>query len=366
MHTGLGIVTNTASVLLLRSTKHDSSQDGIMQTCLLWLAVSDLCATVTGFIHILIEGRILGGMVDFGYWSVPALWNYIFYFLFLMFLGLSSVILVVIAVVRCIMIKWPLESRGWVTSKKVRYALIVGALSTFILFLPTSSTAMWQLCFNETKVEGCKTVIKSMPGLESASQIYLYTIGLLFIFVPVLIYIVCFTIIEMSLRSSVTDLRGLRDSGVELAMIRQRVSRQVTRQLLCIMVLDTLVTLPTIASSVALIVSSDLLFNKDKYPEFHVFDSLSEILLLLRPTYNFWLYVFIRAEFRDRILLYGKMLCHPKSHKYKSQTSTTTCTFPIMNRTHSAEANMTTRTAIQTMEQNVDYAEAKVEKGEEG
>ena len=305
---GAGILTNLACVLLLW-VEHLSNQhrDPEVGRCLVWLAVSDLCVTTTGFTHIVLEAWFLGGNVHFGHWSTIALINYIFYFSYLMFLGNSAFIVVVIAILRCVLIAQPLKARTWVTEDKIKVTLILGCVLTFLLFMPSSLTVVWQLCFNETNISTCVDTLEHMPHLEVGSSTYLYILGVLYIPVPVLVYIICFIIIEVSLQRSKSTLSQMERCGGLQRLRRQRLSHRVTRLLLCILVLDTLCTVPTVISSMVLIISDDLRYDKHQDPSYHIFDSVGEIMLLLRPTYNFWLYLIIYPAFRRRL---GKLTTH--------------------------------------------------------
>lgn len=309
---GLGILTNLVTFLILYT---DHKTDSTANKCLVWLALSDLCVAICGFTHILLESQLLGGDVMFGLWSTAGLVNYIFYFLYLMFLGNSALVVVQTAILRSLCIAKPIKYRIWVSDEKIRWMFIISFIITVAAFLPTGFTVLWQMCFNETEVQGCVNALEQMPGLELGSRAYLHMLGVVYIVIPVVINIICFVIIKISLHRSADTLSRMSVSSLgddkpksEVAA-RQKVSLRITCLFLCILIIDSICTIPTIISCMVLLISDTLVYNKNMYPAFLIFDELGEILLLIRPTYNFWLYIIIHRDFRKRLLHYVNVVC---------------------------------------------------------
>ena len=296
-----GILTNIISLLVLSKVK----MNFIFKTCLIALAMSDLATCISGFIAMVMEVAIFDGEMPFGSWDARAVATYVFFYAYMMFISGSASIVILIAVIRNIFIVAPMKARRNFNPRTTKIACGVAFLFTFICFLPVALNIIYQSCFNETEAQICLDVFEAIPNIKKISTSYLFALMTLFGPVIILIYMACFISIRVTVGRSVEALSSMTsESGPtqrESTRKRTKAASRVTRTLLIILICDVICTLPTVIQAVGLLVApKSTVFDKTDV-NYDVFDVIAEIFLNLRPTYNFWLYIFHHPEFRIRM-----------------------------------------------------------------
>jgi hypothetical protein len=296
-----GILTNSTSLLVLSKVK----MNFIFKTCLVALAISDLCTCITGFIAMVMEVAMFDGEMPFGNWDVRAVATYVFFYSYMMFICSSGSIVILIALIRNTFIIAPMKARSYFNPRTTKIACGLAFLFTFLLFLPTSLNILYQSCFSETEAEICHNVFQAIPNIKKISTRYLFAISTLFGPVLILIYTGCFISIRVTVGRSVDALSSMTSDGKnkhrESTRKRSKAASRITRTLLIILIFDIICTLPTVIQAVGLLIApTATVFDKTSV-NYDVFDVMVEIFLNFRPTYNFWLYIFHHPEFRMRM-----------------------------------------------------------------
>lgn len=310
----VGIITNILSILVLKGVRMNK----VFRTCLLALALSDLCTTVTGLTQIFIEVFIYCGQVPQGYMFPSVSANNTLYFLFLNFVATSASLVVFIAFIRNLMYLKPLRARAFFSPRITKILCGCIFLLTFVLWTPTCLYIVWLSCYKETDNEYCNSVNEYLPNLKSSSSRYVYFVSAIYGPLMFILYIVNLVCIRVSLSRSSASLAQMTASGNESQQQKSRndTVTRITKTLTVILVLDVICTLPALIQGIGVLLEPEDTHEKQNL-FFEIIDIISEIFLAMRPTYNFWLYVFQRPEFRKRMkVLFHKAFYVCCKHKW--------------------------------------------------
>ncbi|KAK2153279.1 hypothetical protein LSH36_302g05039 [Paralvinella palmiformis] len=259
-------------------------------------------ATVFGLIQILIEVIFYCGQVPEGRFFTPVIINNVLYMTFLMSISTSATLVVFIAFIRNMMYLKPIKSRLYFTTTIARRACGAIFVVTACLYTPTCLQVVWLGCYKETAMTSrfCLKVNDTVPNLKPVANGYLYVIVMLYGPVMLLAYVANLICIRITLNRRCTNVTGHLTGVHDYNNQRQSTVNRITRMLTIILICDVICTLPSIIQGVGLLFDPEENVFEKKNRFFELIDPISEIFLALRPTYNFWLYVYQRPEFRIR------------------------------------------------------------------
>ncbi len=308
-----GFLTNLASLLVLYRVKMAST----FRTCLIALAMSDLCMTFTGFCQLMVEVLVFGGTVPFGHWINSAVASFSLYFLFLFFTCVSASLVILVAVIRNMIVLKPLKARCYFTRRRTKLVCFGVFLFTCVLFTPVPLMVVWQSCFDDNVTDTCVTANATM-GMDSLGHyIRRYLFGLSVLYGPVLLitYVACVISIWLTLKKTTDSLGHMTvkrtNSQLDTTKKRSKTAGRITRTLMMILILDIVCTTPTVLYGIGLINQPQRNVYDDSNTLLEVLDVICEIFICCRPAYNFWLYFFHHEEFRRGFR--GLITCSPQS-----------------------------------------------------
>ncbi len=293
-----GMLTNIASLVVLRRVKLTET----FRVCLVALSISDLCATVFGFVNLICEVELFDGEMPFGRWDRDAVFVYALYYVYLMFICSSSSMVILIGVIRNVIVLIPLKARSYFTRTRTMWVCASVCLCTLLLFLPTVLNIIWQSCYMDDVTPICVRVNATVPNAKEIAGGYMYFLNVLFGPISFICYIACVISISVTLKRSTKGLKVMTQRAQagrpDRSKQRDKTNTKITRTLLLILILDIICTLPTIIYGVGLIIKPKRNVFDDSNIMYEVFDAVAETVLCFRPAYNFWLYFFQNKEFR--------------------------------------------------------------------
>lgn len=309
-----GLLTNIASAVVLKKVRMNE----VFRICLLSLSVVDALACAVGFIQLVVEVKLFNGNIPQGHMIPGVIASNTLYFMYLMFMCASASIVILIAVIRNCFVLRPMKARARFTSKITRLVCFIAFFITLLLFAPVSLKIISQSCKCEgDKIAVCRWMSSTEPTLHRVAEIYLhYFLSALFGPIIIIIYIVCVICIRVTVQKSVKTLsllasrktsagssaNGRPDLVVTTdARMRSRTAARITKTLLMILILDVICTLPYVLQGVGLLVAKGKSIFDEASDAGKIYDAIVEIFLNLRPSYNFWLYVYQHPEFRIRL-----------------------------------------------------------------
>ena len=264
-----------------------------------------------------------------------------------MFMCSSASMVITIAIIRNVFVLRPMKARSWFSAGRTKTICVVNFAITFALFAPVSLKVLSQSCEKEVNVSVCDRMNSTNPSLHRVGSIYLhYFLSALYGPVTILVYVICFICIRFTVGRSVKQLsviasRGASTSGDAVSgggrvapsdeiQARSRTARRITKTLLIILILDVICTLPYVIQGVGLLVARGRGIFDEASTAGKVYDVIVEIFLNLRPSYNFWLYIYQHPEFRIRIRSITFRICKPC---YKSTKHCPCCTMDAVPQT---------------------------------
>ena len=295
----LGLVTNIISLIVLPRVKMAET----FKACLIALAISDLCACLTGASQRISKGPIFRGETPFGYHSSASIANFALYFAYLMFMSTSGSIVVTIAVIRNINVMKPLKARRWFTRRNTVRICSVVFLVNFIVYLPSAIDVTCMTCYKDV-APFCLRVNKTIGfgTLERIVNVHLSFIGVSSGPITFVVYIACVISIWVTLKRSTKVLVTMAPVQAETtdwnASKRKKTTGKITRVLVIILVLDMVCTLPIMAYAITLATKPKGTLFEDAELELQVFDLAAEIFYCFRTAYNFWVYFLNNPDFR--------------------------------------------------------------------
>ncbi len=312
----VGLVTNIISLSVLPRVK----MPGTFKACLMALATSDVCACASGACQELVKGEHVGKSA-YGYYATWSMLTFSFCFIFLFFMSFSGCLVVVIASVRTFVSLKPLKAKGLCSGAKISRICLGVLLANLAVYCPcvidilymSCSRAQTPFCVNVNATLGLKTI-------EAVTNIHLYTVSLLYGPVLFAVYFVCVILTWITLKHSAREVNKMAaDTGTnDNAVQRQKSAVKVTSMLLIMLISDMVCTLPVTCYGIWLAVKP-----KGSFGEYYqVFEVAAEIVYCFRPTYNFWVYFFHNANFRNA--LYQTCPNRGRSGSIKSKTSVQT------------------------------------------
>ena len=305
----------------------------VFRICLMSLSILDALTCLVGFVQLVVEVSFFDGNIIQGYLDPPAIASNSLYYIYVMFMCSSASVVVSIAIIRNLFVLRPLWARARFTSGVTKVICFANFLITLALFAPVSLKIISQSCEHEVNASVCEWMNSTDPTLHRVGNVYLhYFLSALFGPVTIIVYVICFVCIRFTVAKSVKQLsliapRGSTSaSGVsvvkpkmtEEARARSRTAKRITKTLLVILIMDVMCTLPYVVQGVGLLVARGVgIFNEDSHMG-KVYDVIVEIFLNLRPSYNFWLYIFQHPEFRIRFKSMFYQMCGPcyRSERY--------------------------------------------------
>ncbi|KAK2153278.1 hypothetical protein LSH36_302g05019 [Paralvinella palmiformis] len=327
-----GFMTNIASLIVLRKVRMNE----VFRICLVSLSALDTLACLVGFVQLVVEVTFYDGDIPQGHMDPPALASNTLYYIYLMFMCSSASMVITIAIIRNLFVLRPMKARGWFSAGRTKIICVINFVITLVLFAPVSLKVISQSCEKEVNVSVCDWMNSTNPSLHRVGSIYLhYFLSALYGPVTIIVYVICFICIRFTVGKSVKQLsiiasRGTSTSGetgVKEApsgeiQARSRTARRITKTLLIILILDVICTLPYVIQGVGLLVAKGHGIFDESSTAGKVYDVIVEIFLNLRPSYNFWLYVYQHPEFRVRIRSITYRMCRPC---YRSRTYCPCC-----------------------------------------
>ncbi len=295
----LGLVTNIISLIVLPRVKMAET----FKACLIALAISDLCACLTGASQRISKGPIFRGETPFGYHSSASIANFALYFAYLMFMSTSGGIVVMIAIIRNINVMKPLKARRWFTRRNTVRICSIVFLVNFIAYLPSAVDVTWMTCYKDV-APFCLRVNKTIgfSTLERIVNVHLCFIGVSSGPITFVVYIACVISIWVTLKRSTKGLVTMAPTRADRidwsASKRNKTTGKITRVLVIILVLDMVCTLPIMAYAITVATKPKGALFEDGEIELQVFDVAAEIFYCFRPAYNFWVYFFNNPDFR--------------------------------------------------------------------
>ena len=172
---------------------------------------------------------------------------------------------------------------------------------------------MWLGCFNEESSDYCTKLNESIPNLDTIANGYLYFNTAIYGPIMLLMYIANFICIRVTLSRSAKDIEKMTSHGNDSNKRSGTVTR-ITKMLSLILILDVVCTLPILIQSLGLLFEPEKSIHEKGTLYFELIDVVAEIFLALRPTYNFWIYVFQRPEFRKRLKMLTRKVIYPCCH----------------------------------------------------
>ena len=297
------------------------------------LSILDALACVVGFVQLVVEVSFFGGDIEQGTLDPPAIASNTLYYIYMMFMCSSASVVITIAVIRNLFVLKPMKARGWFTAGSTKVICFVNFLVTLVLFAPVSLKIISQSCEKEVNVSVCDWMDSTDPSLNRVGQVYAhYFLSALYGPVLIIVYIICFICIRFTVGKSVQRLnlitprtsaipgtpKGRHSALSDEARIRSRTAKRITKTLLVILILDVVCTLPYVVQGIGLLVAEGQgVFDEGSHAGM-VYDVIVEIFLNLRPSYNFWLYIYQHPEFRVRVKSIVHRMFSPcfKSEKY--------------------------------------------------
>ncbi len=286
-----GLVTNIITLVILPKVKMTET----FKTCLMALAVSDLCACVMGSTQQFVKGPYFRGESPFGYLSAGSIANFTLYFVHMMFMSVSGCLVVMIAIVRNISVLKPLKAKHWFTRSKTIRVCVAVFLANFVVYLPSGFAVTWMTCYKDVG-PSCLRLNQTigLANLETIVTAYLHFIAITYGPIIFVIYIACVISIWVTLKRSTKALATMASPrlarGNCRASQRRKTTGKITRMLLIILVLDMVCSLPNTAYGVTLV--------KNRTLAVEVYDAAAEMIYCFRPAYNFWVYLFSNPDFK--------------------------------------------------------------------
>ncbi len=298
-----GLVTNIISLVVLHKVKMIET----FKTCLMALALSDLCACVMGSTKQLVEGIYFQGVKHYGYLSPAIVASWTLYFAFMLFMSVSGCLVVMIAVVRNLIVLKPLKARQWFTPSKIVRICLGVFLANLVGYLPSIFDVMYMTCHKDV-APFCLHVNETIgiTMLESIFNAHIYFISITFGPIIILIYVACVISIWVTLKRSTKELATMAtarsDKGEDNATQRDKTMNKITQTLVTICFLEMACTLPSVIYGITVATKAkDEVFEVQQKPEIEVLHVVSEIFYCFRPAYNFWVYFFSNPDFRRGI-----------------------------------------------------------------
>ncbi len=289
-----GLVTNIITLVVLPRVKMTET----FKTCLMALAVSDLCACVVGSIQQLLKGPYFRGESPFGYLSAGSIANFTLYFAYLMFMSVSGCLVVMIAIVRNISVLKPLKAKHWFTRSKTIRICVAVFLANFVVYLPSGYAVTWMTCHKDVD-PSCLRLNQTigLAKLETIVTAYVHFIAITYGPIIFVVYIACVISIWVTLKRSTKVLATMASPrlarGNCRASQRRKTTGKITRMLLIILAFDMVCSLPTTAYGITLV--------KNRTLAVEVYDVAAEIIYCFRPAYNFWVYLFNNPDFKRAV-----------------------------------------------------------------
>lgn len=322
----------------------------VFRICLVSLSALDALACLVGFVQLVVEVSFYDGDIPQGYMDPPALASNTLYYIYLMFMCSSASMVITIAIIRNLFVLRPMKARSWFTTGRTKTICVINFAITLTLFGPVSLKVISQSCEKETNVSVCDWMNATRPSLHRVGSIYLhYFLSALYGPVTILVYVICFICIRFTVGQSVKQLSVIASRGTSASgdaatagagggrvapsdeiQARSRTARRITKTLLIILILDVICTLPYVIQGVGLLVARGRGIFDEASTAGKVYDVIVEIFLNLRPSYNFWLYIYQHPEFRIRIRSIAFRICTPC---YRSTVCCPCCTMDAVPQT---------------------------------
>ena len=153
-----GMVTNILTLHILRRM----SISKIIKPLLCFVTVTDFLSTTFGFFNITLEVQLFDGYVIYGIWDNNGLLVISLHILHIMFIGMSSALLIFTSVIRTYSLLHPFK---WSTLTKrytVKLAISI-IIITILIFLPLSFYIMWKSCFEDKNSGICIQYSRKFP-----------------------------------------------------------------------------------------------------------------------------------------------------------------------------------------------------------
>ena len=328
-----GIVTNFLSFIIIRQMRISK----VIKTLLLSLTVSDFLASVLGFLNILLEVVYFRGEMPYGIWKRGVVETFTAYKIYLMFIGISSALVILIAIVRCYSMLNPFEWTATVTHRRVVKAIIVIVIVTVLMFIPLSLYIMWKACFfYEQNPESINSVPDDDPQVCLAFfdifpdawkvRYYFFAITLLLGPGTVISNLVCFILLKRAINKSARNIRHMQERrGSESSILDHQNHRNVrlNRMFLWVLFFNSICITPSIIQVICLQIDPQrFLFDKSNI-FVAITDIIAEVFLGALPCYNFWTYLIVNKDFRKRYKLMCCCCCVKKTKDPFSSNSKT-------------------------------------------
>ena len=307
-----GMVSNVMSfIVLLNMTMND-----VMKILLVTVTVTDFCASLFGFLNMLLESVRFKGDIPYGTYSTGIMEVFVTYKIFLMFLGMSSSIMVIASSVRAYVLIKPLQSRLVITKTFIIKAISLTLTIGFIVFLPNFIYAVWKGCFCDVEHPVCKEFFRILPHADKA-RIYFSLCVIIIGPGTIIANMVCFSILKYAIKQSKKELQMISNhANIELrsgtsSPTGSRKNMRINRTILLVLLFNSVCLFPSLVQVISLMINpKTLLFDKTNLSVLIV-DIIAETFLGFLPCYNFWTYMIHNKDFRVRFL---QIFCRQKLH----------------------------------------------------
>ena len=303
-----GILTNAMTFVTL----YKMTMARTCKTLLIALCITDFFACVFGLEYVLLGSLLLNDKAQLCRISSGVVTVLSMKYIYLIFLSMSSVIIVLISVIRSYLLQHPLKAIQKYSPSRVRK--ILGALFCAVgtVCAPLPLLIMWNSCSNDHTSKICIQYLHLLPQIKNI-QIYFYVLALIFgpgLNVTNIIY---WYKIKRLLKRNTKDSIQMQQRLVHSpeALLQQRKTMRVTKMFVFVLLFNLICLLPFSLQTLAAIAVDRLMSEAcvQNTGVAVIFKTLSESLLSLVPCVNFWAYLVINKDFKSMV----KKLLHLKS-----------------------------------------------------
>lgn len=301
----IGIISNILAFITLRQM----SVSKVIKVSLCAVTVTDLIASLLGFINIFLEIVIFEGDLIYGCWKKGILPLFVSYKHYLMFLGMSSALFIFTAVVRTYSIIHPLEWSSKFTKRKTIKIIVAMCVVIFLVFQPLTFYSMWKGCFREQRhgimsAQCAKLERQNLIDVGYYTRYYFALIAILLGPGAIIGNLICLILLQRAVQKSIKDIMSFRrpslgtdDDNINSNQLKK--SMRVNKMFYAVLVINTICITPSGIQVGALIIDPER-YIFDKTPFVAIVDVIAETFLGVLTAYNFFLYLVVNKDFRRK------------------------------------------------------------------